>query len=415
MKFDSRRSILIVSSVLPFPRNSGQQQRVYYTLAALRKKFHITFLTAASEADKVEIKNALLEMCDDAIVLPSLYTRSFFDRVFIKIAGLLSSLVTGLKFSNYLYGEVEFSASRLDKVLAEKQYDALLFEYWHAHKASRHLRNPGVISVLDMHDILWKSFARQLEFKQMPGWLKRWRIHKYRSREEAAWNDFDVLIAINQDEYEYTRQRLMNRVKLMLAPMGTDISAWSFCWAPEQTPRRVAYYGGLRNVANQNDAMICFREIMPAIWKVYPETEFWIVGSNPPQFIKDLEHKNRVHVTGYLEKPQEVLKTMSLLLCPWSGIFGFRSRVVEVMALGVPIVASMDAVHGMGLKIGNGILVGEKLSDLVQLSLGLLGNPAELERQSSLARKQIETSYSYESTYGKFADEFYDLVSARMS
>ena len=37
--------LLILSAVYPFPRNSGQQQRVYYKLRALRADFHITFLT----------------------------------------------------------------------------------------------------------------------------------------------------------------------------------------------------------------------------------------------------------------------------------------------------------------------------------------------------------------------------------
>ena len=35
--------LLIISSVLPFPRNAGQQQRVYYTLKALSETFRHTF------------------------------------------------------------------------------------------------------------------------------------------------------------------------------------------------------------------------------------------------------------------------------------------------------------------------------------------------------------------------------------
>jgi len=397
--------LLVLSSVLPFPRTAGQENRVYYTLKALRNNFHLTFLTVAEEINIAEIELKLLELCDAAIVLPSKYLHNWPRRIFHKVVGTVFTFITGLKFSNYLIGEVEFSPQRLASVLKDLSFDAILFEYWHTFKVTNIARERGIPSILDMHNILWRSYARQLDVKvNFPDQVKRWFVNRYKTREEIAWNAFDMLIAINLDEYGYTRQKIRKEVNLVYLPMGIDMAVWPQCWLPA-TPKRVAYYGGLGSPHNQQDALLCYREIMPLIWEQFPLVEFWIVGSNPPGFISDLERDQRVHVTGFVDQPQAILKTMTLVLCPWSGTYGFRSRVVEVMALGVPVIASSDAVYGMGFDKGSGIIWGNDSAEMATNAVNLLHDESELHRQSYLARLQVEEKFSYEATYFKLSAE----------
>lgn len=407
--------LLIISTVLPFPRNAGQQQRVYYKLRALRDKFHLTFLTIASRENIEPVREKLLELADNAIIIPSAYTRSGIHRIIHMILGGFFVVKTGLKFSNYLTGEVEFSVRRMEKAIGDRAFDAVLFEYWHAHKAAGWFRQRGTPSILDMHDILWRSYARQLDAKKLlPAFLKRWMVRRYQVREESAWNDFDVLIAINQDELQYARQHVRPDRTLLYAPMGTDISTWPYSWQPAVNPRRVAYYGSLGSVHNQQDALLCYREIMPVIWAKIPDAELWIVGSNPPPVIRDLARDPRVCVTGFVESPQEILATMSLVLCPWSGKYGFRSRVVEVMALGVPVVASEDAVYGMGFRKGQGIVLEDAPAKMALLSVDWISDNSILKYQSTLARQQVEEMFSYEATYLPLVENLFRLCSSSM-
>ena len=406
--------LLILSAVHPFPPTSGQQQRVFYKLRALRSAFHITFLTYAAAETCAVVGEKLLVHCDEAIVLPSVYLTNAASRVFHKLMGLFFAVRTGLKPSNYVNGEVEFSTDRLKAVLDDKRFDCVLFEYWHAHKATTYFRERGIPSVLDMHDILWRSYARQWEAKRWsPGWLRNWFVRRYQAREEAAWGDFDMLIAINQEELNYVRRVVSGKAVYFYVPMGTDISTWPHCWQPAH-PRRVAYYGGLGSAHNQQDALTCYHEIMPRIWAQYNDTEFWIVGSNPPTRIKELELDKRVHVTGFVEQPQDVLKTMSLAICPWTGTYGFRSRLVELMALGVPVVASQDAVYGMGFDLGKGIFWGNDTTEITRLILPLVSDERKLRNQSLFARQQVEQKFSYEATYGQFSNDLANFLQCRL-
>src|SRR5687768_16020146 len=126
-----KRRLLIISFVLPFPRTSGQQQRVYYTLQEARKSFHITFITFAKGKDGEKIKRDLLSICDEVILLPSIYASSIATRLWYKAIGTLQTLRTGLKLSNYIIGRLELSPSRVAPIVESNHFDCVLFEYWH--------------------------------------------------------------------------------------------------------------------------------------------------------------------------------------------------------------------------------------------------------------------------------------------
>jgi hypothetical protein len=130
------------------------------------------------------------------------------------------------------------------------------------------LHRYGVRCVLDMHDVLWQSYARQLDgvaeargWSRMPRRWKEWAVARYRAREEAAWRQFDRLIAINRAEAEYARRVVAGATLVSHVPMGTDLELWPYSWMPARPPR-LAYYGALGNPDRQREALRCARAIM---------------------------------------------------------------------------------------------------------------------------------------------------------
>ncbi|MBI5645297.1 MAG: glycosyltransferase [Ignavibacteriae bacterium] len=343
---------------------------------------------------------------DGLILLPSKTQRSIVHRLYYKAAGRVFSKRTGLKASNYVLGEVEFSPARIAAVLDPTAFDVVLFEYWHAHRASRVFTDNHVPTVLDMHDVLWQSLRRQLSAAGARDIESR--VQRYKMREEAAWRDFTALIAINAGEAEYTRPRV-DGTPVFLAQMGTDLSLWPKTYNPA-VPHRIGFWGSLSSDVNRRSASQVARRIMPLIWQRYPDCECWIVGANPPDELSALTVDPRIHVTGFVEHPAELLGTMRAVLCPWEGTYGFRSRLVEVMACGVPVVASPDAVYGMGLRQDHGLLLGDTDDDLAHGALRLMDDDSFAEEQSLRARAQVEDGYSFESTYGGLARDLLTLL-----
>lgn len=399
MRSVKRRRLLVLSHVLPFPGSAGQEQRVRETLAAARGTFHVTFATSAPVSNHAATRSRLASLCDEVLLLPSRYNRSVVHRVFHRAMAVAYAIGTGLKTSNYVIGRLEFTPERIDALVQGHQFDAVLFEYWHAAASTRKLQARGIRCALDMHDILWKGREqRLLEHSVVPAPLRRWSVSRYKKAEEHSWTMFDGLVAINEQERDYVRQRVATGVPVFYAPMGADLKKWAYNWQPT-TPARVAYYGGLGTAHNQRSALQCYHEIMPIVWSDHPTAQLWLVGGNPSAELIALRKDPRVVVTGFVPRVQETLSSMTTVLCPWRGTYGFRSRLVEVMAIGVPVIASPDAVAGMGMTVGDGLFLAESVPEFASHALRLVSEPDFALQQSRLARQQTERLFSLEATY----------------
>jgi glycosyltransferase involved in cell wall biosynthesis len=403
--------LLIVSHVLPFPGKSGQEQRVLQTLRALSPRFHVTFATVAKEPATTE--SALKALVDDAVVLDSAYPAQYSERLGHKISAGVFATVTGMKTSNYTIGHLELSPERLLPRLQGKKFDCALFEYWHAADVVPGLQAQGVPCVLDMHNVLWQARLAELKgLSRVAPWLQRFHVNRYRRHEENTWARFDGIVAISAGELEYVRSHVPSTTSVFYLPMGINLAAWPFGYRPA-IPPRIVYYGGLGNYHNQEGVRRCVGQIMPAVWKSFPEAELWIVGSNPPPEIQSLARDPRIHVTGFVEKPQEILATMSVAVCPFLGRFGFRSRIVEVMSVGVPMVATEDAVFGMGLSEKEALLTGETDAELASHVISLLSDAQRAGALSRCARSLVEREYSVEATYGTFGRTLFEWMTMR--
>lgn len=401
----------VVSHVYPFPGSAGQQQRVRNKLQAFRESFHVTFITIAGKREVVSIAQKLQPHCDEVVILPSLYHSTPWAKIGHRLWGGFWAWRTGVKFSNYLVGQVEFHPARMAKYLSTYDFDVVVFEYWHAAATTAVFRAQGIPCVLDMHDVLWQAYARQLLTKRLPDWYKQKVLHLYQQHEERAWSFFDGIIAINAAEYNYVHEQLPSK-QLFYAPMGIDLEKWPYDWSPV-TPPRIVYYGSLGSEHNQRDAWHCYADIMPKIWACYPEAELWLVGNNPPPYLQQLPtSESRVHVTGFVDNVQAVLATASLVLCPWTGKYGFRSRLIEAMSLGIPVVTTPDAVYGMNLLDQRGILQGDSDEQLAQQVLRLLSDQAFATVQSQLAHQVVMEQYSFASTYQRLATELMHWVTS---
>ena len=404
--------LAVISHVYPFPGNAGQQQRVRHKLDAFRERFHVTLITVGDQGQITALREQLLSFCDEVIILPSQYSKTFWSKIVHRLWGTLWAWWSGLKFSNYLIGQVEFSPARIAKYLEEYDFDGVVFEYWHAAATAVAFQAQDIPCVLDMHNILWRAYARQLISKPFPDWYKRRAIYSYRQNEEQAWTLFDGLITINAAEHDYVHNQLPTQ-HLFYTPMGVDLEKWSYAWSPVRPPR-IIYYGSLGSEHNQRDAWHCYTAIMPQVWSSYPEAELWLVGNNPSAQLQQIAASEpRVQVTGFVDNIQTVLATASLVLCPWTGRYGFRSRLIEVMALGVPVVTTGDAIYGMNLQGENGILLGESNEQLAHQVLRLLDNPAFANEQSQLAHQAIIEQYSFAATYERLSIELWQWLLAR--
>jgi glycosyltransferase involved in cell wall biosynthesis len=354
-------------------------------------------------------------LCDELLILPSRFSSSSFARkMLFSLHYAVYLMQTGLKTSNFVLGEIEFTEKRVGTLLEGRRFDCVVFEYWHAYKSAKLFQGSGEMCVLDMHDILWNTFEKQVDAHPFPAVCKNRRKRLYRLNEKRAWNSFDRIIAINALEQEIVANTVRKGIVVDFLPMGIDTRKWDYKGIAELgQPQRVGFYGALGGQANVSAALRCLDRVMPLVWHKNSSVEFWLVGNNPANILVEKARSDlRIKVTGYVDNIQATLSMMTVIVCPWDGVFGFRSRLIEVMATGVPIVVSKDAIAGMGID-PSVVLVGSTDEELAKLVLSLLQD-RELCRETSLnARKQVDDKFSFAITYLRYFSSLHNDITGK--
>lgn len=395
--------LLVISPVANlFPLDMGCKVRILNTLRAAREKFEVTFVSACDSKDIPANQRVLESICSRTILLPRRYRENLLSRVSYWVRCNLAYYLAGVP-KMYYSNRANLSPKRVKNALVNSSFDIVLFEYWLSARSVGCFKAKGIPCVLDIHDILWnwQESGQNYNSGSMLGKNhQRFLNWRYRCFEKATWRRFNHIISMNTVENQYLRQELSGNIFFENIGMGVDFKQWPYSWKPAK-PARIIFYGSLSGRQNERAALRCANQIMPLVWSKTPDVQLWLVGANPPDSLRALEKKNRVKVTGFIEQVQNVLSQATIILCPLSGKYGFRSRLIESMALGVPIVATSDAVYGMNLENRQGIVINDSDSGAAEEIVKLLTSAKTAKEQSLLARKQVEEKFSFEQTYGK--------------
>jgi len=215
-----------------------------------------------------------------------------------------------------------------------------------------------------------------------------WKLSKYEPRVLRRFAN--VLVTSSSEKSEL--QRLEPNLSIEVIPNGVD----SDYFAPidaEKHPRRVVFSGKMSYHPNAQAALWFAQNVFPRLAKRWPDVQFAIVGSGPPPEITRLRAIPGITVTGYVDDIRPHVAAASVSVVPMRIAVGIQNKVLEAMAMGLPVVASSAAARALdpgcpGLVIADGVdatvdAVSALLSAPEQaLALGTQGREAAISRFS---------------------------------
>jgi glycosyltransferase involved in cell wall biosynthesis len=387
---------------------AGQHQRVRYVNEALRERFTVKFFLPERLLADPEVRSQLEDEVDEVVPIPE--TRRW-PRAIDHVGARLWAGMTGLKHSAWWLGRRLISPEALLGVMSA-DVDVAFFHYCHASEAAAALEATGVPCVLDMHDVLWRARTAQLPARH-PRWRAARSIENTRRWEEASWRRFSAIIAINAAEAREVQALLPDKA-VFYTPMGLRLDEWPYCWTGDDH-QIIGYYGGLSTARAEREVERLVGGILPRVREASPKVQLKVVGSNPTPRISELLQGPDTELVGYVERPADELSRFALVVCPFIGTYGFRSRIIELMATGVPVVATPDAVVGMGFTAGLHIRVADDDAGLAAAVVELLAHDEQAAAQSQAARQLVETEYDFASSYRNLASDLYQWLADRTS
>lgn len=200
--------------------------------------------------------------------------------------------------------------------------------------------------------------------------------------------------------------------RLALVPYGIDTDHY----APLQVPKDdgVALFHGHLGYAPNIDATLEFaNKILPLIKPNLPTLTFHIVAADPVQEIRALASRPEVALTISPPDVRPAMSAARIYVCPMRHGTGMKNKILEAMAMQLPIVCYAPAVSGIDCTPGTHVLVADNPADFARNVIQLFRDPAYADRLGRAGRSLVEDRYSWELRAQTYEDLYARAIARR--
>jgi sugar transferase (PEP-CTERM/EpsH1 system associated) len=253
---------------------------------------------------------------------------------------------------------------------------------------------PAKLKILDFGDLdsgKWFDYSRHRRFPLSIGYgLEAKKLRKFEKRFAQQFNYCTVTTSGELEEYE----RLNVGVPSTVIPNGVDFQNPSH--RDNDKSRVIAFVGRMDYFPNIDGMLYFVREIFPRIRRIVPSAELKIIGSNPNASIRELSSIPGITVTGHVPEVGSFLQDAAVSVAPLRIARGTQNKILESMALGVPVVATPIAAKGVQAVPNKHLLVAEDPEEFARQVINIFENHALRRDLTESARRRIEKVHSWQ-------------------
>ncbi len=236
-----------------------------------------------------------------------------------------------------------------------------------------------------------------------------WKLARYEPRMLRGFAS--VMVTSESEKTEL--QRLDAGLSVQVVPNGVDTEYFSPSEI-ERHPRRVVFSGKMSYHPNAEAAVWFGENVFPELAKRWPDVEYVVVGSGPTAEVKQLASTPGISVTGYVDDIRPHLAGASVAVVPMQIAVGIQNKVLESMAMALPVVASPAAARALDPNCP-GVVVADGVDSTVEAVSAFLDCPERALAVGAQGREAAISQFSWESSLERIEDIYHAALDGRQA
>lgn len=383
--------ILVLTQVLVYPADAGPKVKTLHVVRHLAAQHKIVYCTFVRGIKEVRAAEALRTLCETVVAVP-------IERSRIRDARfLLESFATG---DSFLLRRDESATMRAEvqKLLREQNIDAVHVDQLNMIRFVP-VEWTGKI-ILDEHNAVWQVVERLWQGTRNPlmRWLLGREVQLLRILEGKACRRATVVLAVSEQDRQALHEVAGQAVPIEVVPITVDVARFaSVRAARDPQPNTIFTIGTMFWPPNSEGVQWWLRAGYAKLQALCSPVTYDIVGAKPPIALQRLaSSQTGVRLHGYVADVEHFWIHATMLLVPLLSGGGVRVKILEAMAMGVPVVSTTVGCEGLAVHDGEHLLLADTPEALATACSRLLHEPdlaTQLTKNAlHLVRQQYDTS-----------------------
>jgi sugar transferase (PEP-CTERM/EpsH1 system associated) len=396
------KDLLFLAHRIPYPPDKGDKIRAWNVLRHLAERYRVHLATFIDAPEDVAGVQHLQKICASVV-----WRKLSPHRARLRS---LAALLTGAPLTQFYFGDQRLREAV--EQLAAAHEPALIYVFSSA-MAPYVPDSRGARVLLDLVDVdseKWRQYAATGSGLTRAIYRREGRTLLALERRAAARADAVLLVSRAEAEL-FTALVPEAATHTHYIGNGVDITYFdpACAFANPLGARPAIVFTGVMDYRPNVEAMIWFvDQVMPRLHRRAVPPRLWIVGSNPTRTVRALDGTD-VRVTGRVPDVRPYLKHARVAVAPLQIGRGVQNKVLEAMAMGLPVVATPQAREGLDACSDNELLTATTPSDFAAAIDGVLDGMAG--PIGARARARVVRDYGWGASLAEL-DRLLDSVEA---
>jgi sugar transferase (PEP-CTERM/EpsH1 system associated) len=393
--------VLFLSQRVPYPPDRGDRITTYHFLSHLVDRGAEVRVGCLAEEDRDEASVAALREIVTEVCAPRI------RRPLRKLTSL-RSLLTGASMTTTFFRHRALQRT-VDRWVREHAPD--LVHVYSSSMAQYVLHHDAPFRLMQFAELDSDKWRQYAEHSRGPArFIYRREAERLLAFETEVARRFDVSTVVSDVEKELF-ERLIPGITPVVLPNGVDVDAFRCASEADRDPHAVIFTGVMDYDPNVQGVAWFVRRCRPGIRARVPTATLRIVGSRPTEAVRRLGGRDGIEVTGRVEAIPPWFDRSAVAIAPLKLARGVQNKVLEAMSTALPVVASPQAVQGLGDVGEEALMVAADADSTIAAVAGLLEDPERARRMGAAAAEFVRERFRWEHMFA-ILDEILAPLSA---
>ncbi|MCX7879857.1 MAG: glycosyltransferase family 4 protein [Ignavibacteria bacterium] len=379
--------ILQISPQFPYPLDSGGKIGIYNitrTLSSFGAK--VTLVAFSSKEIPNEHIAHFEEFCTLRLLRHS--TSNTLPRI-IKFFLLNKPILTEKFFTRK-------SRNFFLELLPELDFDIVHLDHTSLYSLGKWVQDltkkPFGLRLHNIEWIIWKRYLDE-QIKYSPQWIfLNQQTKLLKEKEKEAIESAQVVFSCT-DEDRNRAMELAKKSNIVTVSPGIDLNKWKPDRTAKRNPKEIVFATTFGWVHNLNGLRWFLEKVFPIVRKEVPDVVLTIIGKDAPNSLKNFTN---VSLVGYVDSVQPYYNRANLAISPLFVGSGIRVKILEAMAMELPVVSTIVGKEGITATEENGLFASDNPEEFATYVVQLIKNYDYARYKGEQARKYISENHSVE-------------------